>query len=37
MAVKTFETPNKIAADDTFIFLLLLSSEEIRLDVSCES
>ena len=32
----TIQAPNKIAADDTYFFLLFLSNE-IRLDVSCES
>ena len=31
----TLKAPNKIAADDTFIFYYL--SKKIRLDVSCES
>ena len=39
LEVLTLKAPNKIAADDTFIYLffLLLSLKKIRLGVSSES
>ena len=33
----TLKEPSKIAADDTLLFFLLLSFEENKVGVSCES